>query len=179
MVRDSSLSDIHLADSAIRVVASVQRLLDAAQANHQLTMRTDPPAPSGTPPAVTPIVVPELIQRLTQAREVYLARVDAAADREHLRDVYELENALVLYTYGYWPLAQERLTRVFTEHCAGPNASEGGRRAWSALRRMAADLGRTEEVNRLSAQLHARRCTFESSGTAPARGSSTDGIGTE
>ncbi len=167
-VRDSNLDDAHLSESARRVVESLKRLLDGAEANHQIEIRTTPPDPAGTPPTVTPTPMPELVQRLAQAREIYLARVDAAADREQVRESYDYNNTLLLYAYGYWPQAKERFTRIFEERCSGPNANESGRVAWINLRNIAVALQQPEEAERLSALLLERRCTFASDGTAPA-----------
>jgi TolA-binding protein len=165
-VRDSNLDNAHLSESARRVVESLKRLLDAAEANHQIEIRTTPPDATGTPPTVTPTAMPELVQRLAQAREIYLARVDAAADREQVRESYDYNNTLLLYSYGYWPQAKERFTRIFEERCAGPNANESGRVAWINLRNIAVALGQLDEAERLSALLLERRCTFAADGTA-------------
>ena len=173
-VRDSNLDDTHLSESARRVVESLKRLLDAAEANRQVELRTTPPEPSGTPPSVTPTAMPELVQRLAQAREIYLARVPVAADREQVRESYDYNNTLLLYAYGYWPQAKERFTRIFNERCSGPNANESGRVAWINLRNIAVALQQPEEAERLSQQLLERRCTFASDGTAPAANPNMD-----
>jgi TolA-binding protein len=173
-VRDSNLDDRYLSESARRVVESLKRLLDAAETNRQIELRADPPEPSGAPPAVTPSAMPALVQRLAQAREIYLARVDARADREQVRDSYDYNNTLLLYAYGYWPQARERFTRIFNERCSGPNANETGRVAWINLRNMAVALQQPEEAERLSQLLLERRCTFASDGTPPAANSNLD-----
>ncbi len=169
-VRDSNLDGSHLSESARRVVESLKRLVDQAVANQQIEVRTDPPAPSGTPASVTSIPMPDLVQRLAQAREVYLARVDVAHDSEHVRDSYDYNNALLLYVYGFWPQAKERFTRIFAERCTGPNADETGDTAYKNLRNMAVALGQPEEVARLASVLRRRQCTFRADVTgAPAQ----------
>ncbi len=173
-VRDSNLDDTHLSEAARRVVESLKRLLDAAEANRQVELRTEPPAPAGAPPVVTPTAMPPLVQRLAQAREIYLARIDPRADREQVRDSYDYNNTLLLYAYGYWPQARERFTRIFEERCAGPNANETGRVSWINLRNMAVALQQPEEAERLSQLLLERRCTFASDGTAPAANANLD-----
>lgn len=167
-VRDSNLDDRHLSEAARRVVESIKRLLDAAVANNQIEIRTQPPTPSGTPPTVTPMPMPQLLQRIAQAREIYLARVDARQDREGVRESYDFNNALLLYAYGYWPQAKERFTRIFEERCSGPNADETGRVAWINLRNMAVAYNNPEEAERLSQLLLERRCTFAPDGAAGA-----------
>lgn len=159
-VRDSSLDDSHLGESARRVVESLKRLSDAATASGALTVRVEPPTPANG--AVQPIAMPDLVQRLAQAREVYVARVDERHDTENVRESYDYNNALLLYAYGYWPQARERFARIFEERCSGENADETGRVAWTNLRNMALALGQVDEVERLGGVIQTRRCSFAS-----------------
>ena len=160
MVRESNAGRTHLVDSARRVVESLNRVCEQLEANHQLEIRTTPPEPVGTPPTATPAVMPDALRRLFDARERYLARVDAQADREQLRESYDLRDAQILYAYGDWSHAKVRLTRIFDASCSGPNANERGRVAWIDLRNMAVALGQVEEAERLSQVLRDRACTF-------------------
>ena len=164
VVRDSNLDDKYLSESARRVVESLQRLVDMAVEQKQLEVRTEPPEASGEPPRVTPVPMPPLLQRLAQARELYLARVDQAHDTEKVRSVYAYNNTLLLYQYGYWTHARERFTQIYEQHCNGPLADESGRVAWLNLRNMAVQLGDTKEVERLGADLRDKNCTFSASG---------------
>lgn len=166
-VRDSNLDDQFLSVAARRVVESLRRLVDAAVARHEITIQTEPPAPTGTPPRVTPITMPDIVQRMAQAREIYLARVDERADSEHVRGSYDYNNALLLYVYGYWPQARERFQRIYLERCSGPNGSEEGQVAYVNLRNMAVALGDADEVGRLARDLTERNCTFAPDGSAP------------
>ena len=159
-VRDSNADRTHLVDSARRVVESLNRVCDQREASRQLEIRTTPPEPVGTPPTVTPAVMPDALRRLFDARERYLARVDAQADREQLRESYDLRDAQLLYAYGDWSHAKVRLTRIFDASCSGPNANERGRVAWIDLRNIAVALGQVEEAERLSQVLRDRACTF-------------------
>lgn len=165
-VRDSNLDDRYLSESARLVVESLKRLADAAAERGEITIRTQPPAPSGQPPVVRPEPMPELVQRLAQAREMYLARVPEERDRERLRAAYDYNNALLLYAYGYWPQARDRFARIFDERCSGPNAAQEGQVAWTNLRNMAVALGDDEELRRLGQLLQDRNCTFSPSGPA-------------
>ncbi len=166
LVRDSNLDDGHLSESARRVVESLQRIVDAAVEQGQLQIRDEAPEPQGTPPRVTPLAMPELLQRLAQARELYVARVPESQDREGVRAAYEYNNTLLLYYYGYWPQAKERFTRIFEERCTGSLANDTGRIAWLSLNNMAVSLEDTAEVQRLSNALRERACTFQASGEA-------------
>jgi TolA-binding protein len=158
-VRDSNLDDQYLSESARRVVESLRRLLDAAVASHQVEIRSAPPEPVDG--HVTPIEMPALLQRVAQAREVYLARVDDAHDSEHVRGDYAYNNALLLYWYGYWDQARDRFRDLYLEHCNGPHGSEVGQTAWQALYNMAVQANDATEVARLSHDVLDRGCTFE------------------
>ncbi len=159
-VRDSNLDDQYLSESARRVVESLKRMLDASVERGEVTIPAEPPTPSGTPASVSAIQMPELVQRVAQAREVYLSRVDERADSEGVRSSYDYNNAVLLYVYGYWPQARDRFRRIYLERCSGPNASEEGRVAWQNLYNMAVALEDTTEVERLARDVIERGCTF-------------------
>jgi len=159
-VRDSNLDDTHLSESARRVVESMKRIVDAAGESGALTTRTDPPEVQGTPPSVMPVAMPELLQRIAQAREFYLARVPERDDSEGVRAAYDYNNALLLYLYGYWPQAKERFERIFEERCDGPDADETGQVAWLSLRNIAVQLQQDAEIERLATEYNTRQCPF-------------------
>ena len=166
-VRDSNLDDQYLSESARRVVESLKRLTEMAEASGELHVRGgegDTPVPSGTPPRVTAMEMPLLVQRLAQAREVYLARVPEAQDREGVRAAYDYNNALLLYYYGYWPQARQRFLHVYEERCSGEIANETGQVAWDSLYNMAVAMGDTAEAERLSRDVQRRGCTFRADG---------------
>ncbi len=174
-VRDSNLDDTHLSESARLVVESLKAIIDRAQENGSLTSREEAPTPSGTPPSVQAIEMPQLLQRMAQARELYMARVSEAQDSQHVRAAYDYNNALLLYWYGYWPQAKERFERIFEERCAGPHANNTGLVAWESLRTMAVAVNDTEEIRRLASALNERQCTFSPTGEAcPPRGPQLD-----
>ncbi len=165
-VRDSNLDDTHLSESARRVVESLKQIVDAAVAQGTLQVREDPPPPEGSPPQVRPTQMPELLQRLAQAREFYLARVSDAQDSEGVRAAYDYNNAVLLYAYGYWPQAKERFERIFNERCAGQYADATGQIAWENMLNMAEALQDTEESRRLANLLTERECTFSPDGAS-------------
>lgn len=166
VVRDSNLDDKYLSESARRVVESLKRLVDTAVESKQIELRTEPPAPEGTPPKVNPVPMPPLVQRLAQAGELYIARVDEAHDVEKVRAAYAYNNTLLLYQYGYWTPAKERFTQIYETRCNGPLANETGRVAWLSLRNMAVSLGDSAEVERLGADLRDKKCSFSPTGQA-------------
>jgi len=162
-VRDSNLDDRYLSESARRVVESLHRITEQAEQRGELTIRDseeDIPEPQGTPPRVTPIEMPLLVQRLAQAREVYLARVPESQDREHVRAPYDYNNALLLYYYGYWPQARQRFLRIYEERCSGQYANATGQVAWDALYNMAVAMNDTAEAERLARDIERRACSF-------------------
>ncbi|HJK96734.1 MAG TPA: tetratricopeptide repeat protein, partial [Polyangiaceae bacterium LLY-WYZ-14_1] len=159
-IRDSNLDDTRLSVSARMVVESLERVVEIAERDGRVDIREEPPPPQGEPPQAVPVAMPELLQRLAQARELYIARVSEEDDTEGVRKAYEFNNALLLYAYGYWPQAQERFTRIFDERCTGPLADTVGRRAWLNLNDMAVALNQVDEVERLSRELQSRECTF-------------------
>jgi len=161
-VRDSNLDDTYLSESARRVVEALKRMVEIAEEKKELVIRTEPPEPQGAPPRVTPMEMPQLLQRLAQARELYLARVDEGHDSEGVRHSYDYNNALLLYRYGYWPQAKERFERIFEQRCSGSTADETGRIAWLDLRNMAVIEQDTDEVERLGQALQDKKCSFGS-----------------
>ncbi|MCG8557481.1 MAG: tetratricopeptide repeat protein [Proteobacteria bacterium] len=163
-VRDSNLDDTYLSVSARLVVEANKRLIEQAERAGQLQLRSKPPDPQGAPPSMRPAPMPQLIQRLAQAREIYRARVQPAQDKEGVRESYRYNNALLLYQYGYWTHAKQRLRTIFDERCVGPDANETGRVAWLNLRNMAVALQDNNEVRRLGQELSQRQCTFAASG---------------
>ncbi|MDQ3036226.1 MAG: tetratricopeptide repeat protein [Myxococcota bacterium] len=167
-VRDSNLDDRYLSESARRVVLALQYMLEDAERQGAVQIRQDPPEVTPGPPArVSPVEMPELVQRVAQAREIYLARVPEAQDREHVRPAYDYNNTLLLYNYGWWDQARERFRRIYLERCRGPLASEEGQVAWVSLRNIAVQLGDTAEVERLARDLQERQCTFTPDASAP------------
>lgn len=165
-VRDSNVDDRYLSEAARRVVESLKRILDAAVERGEVIVRSEPPAPEGTPPVVRPLEMPELVRRIAQAREVYLSRVPAPQDTEHVRDTYDYNNAIYLYVYGYYDQARDRFRRIYLEHCSGPNASPEGQVAWQNLNAMAVQANDLDEVERLAQDLLRRSCTFSPDGSA-------------
>lgn len=159
-VRDSNLDDSHLAESARRVVESLRRISELDAETGRVAVRKDPPTPTGEPLAVRPVPMPEIIQRLARAREIYLSRVSPDKDSEGVREAYDYNNALLLYQYGYWPQATARFARIYEERCTGPEADETGQVAWENLRAMAIATENSEEIRRLATDIQQRGCTF-------------------
>lgn len=165
-VRDSNLNDEYLSEAARRVVESLMRLMESARDRGEFEVRSAPPEAAGDPPRVAAIEMPALVQRVAQAREIYLARVDESHDSEHVRGPYDFNNALLLYWYGYWDLARDRFWRIYQEECSGPNGSPDGLAAIVNLRNMAVTINDLAEVERLARDEASRHCTYTPSGEA-------------
>lgn len=159
-VRDSNVDDRYLAESARRVVESLKRIADRDVEEGRLVIREDAPAPTGEPPSVQPVAMPETVQRLARAREIYLTRVSSQQDTEGVRAAYDYNNAMLLYWYGYWPQAKARLARIYEERCSGPEADATGQVAWENLRAMAMATNDNDELRRLATDIQDRGCTF-------------------
>lgn len=159
-VRDSNVDDSYLAESARRVVESLKRIADRDVEEGRLVIRNEAPQPSGKPPTVQPVAMPETVQRLARAREIYLSRVSPQRDTEGVRAAYDYNNALLLYWYGYWPQAEARFTRIYEERCSGADADATGQIAWENLRGMAMARQDTDEIRRLATDIRERGCTF-------------------
>jgi tetratricopeptide (TPR) repeat protein len=159
-VRDSNVDDSYLAESARRVVESLKRIADQDVEEGRLVIRDEPPPAAGAPPSVEPVAMPETVQRLARAREIYLMRVKPSRDTEGVRAAYDYNNALLLYWYGYWPQADARFTRIYEERCSGPEADATGQIAWENLRAMAMATDDSEEIRRLATDIQERGCTF-------------------
>ncbi|MGB8332551.1 MAG: tetratricopeptide repeat protein, partial [Polyangiales bacterium] len=149
-----------LAESARRVVESLSRIADQDVEEGRLVIRSEPPAPTGAPPSVQPVAMPETVQRLARAREIYLTRVSPDRDTEGVRAAYDYNNALLLYWYGYWPQAESRFTRIYEDRCSGPEADATGQISWENLRAMAIATEDSEEIRRLANDIQQRGCTF-------------------
>jgi len=159
-VRDSNVDDSYLALSARRVVESLKRISDRAIEEGRLLVRDEAPAVTGAPPTAQPVAMPQTVQRLARAREIYLSRVSPKRDTESVRPAYDYNNALLLYWYGYWPQAKARFARIYEERCAGPEADATGQVAWENLRAMAVAEQDSEEIRRLATDIQDRGCTF-------------------
>jgi tetratricopeptide (TPR) repeat protein len=164
-VRDSNVDDSYLAESARRVVESLKRIADRDVEEGRLVVRSEAPSPTGEPPRVQPNAMPETVQRLARAREIYLSRVSPERDTEGVRTAYDYNNALLLYWYGYWPQAESRFTRIYEERCSGARADATGQIAWENLRAMAMATQDSDEIRRLATDIQERGCTFAAGAT--------------
>lgn len=155
-VRDSQVDDRLFAQSARRAVESYRRMLEV----EGIAERTEPPVEGR---AVTATAVPDALQRVARAREIYVRWVDEAEDVERVRDAYAYNNALLLYRYGFWPEAGARLRAIFDARCRSAAASELAGHAWRVMRSMATALDDAAELDRLAADARGGSCPVDRS----------------
>jgi hypothetical protein len=159
-VRDSAQGETHRAHAARRVVESEMRLLDAAIADGSVLIDRDLPEASGTPPRVGPRALPAALQRVVDAREMYLACIDVAHDVERVRDAYALRDGGVFAAYGHLSSARARLSQIVESNCSGPQAGDDGRVAWLMLLSIADATHDSSEEENLRRLVADGECTF-------------------
>lgn len=151
-VRDSPLDGRHRAGAARRVVESERRAVEGGE----------PALPEE--PAARPEPVPEALQRIARAREIYVRWIAPEDDEEHVRDAYAFNNALLVARYGYADAARRRFEALFRARCVGPRASSVGRDAFAALLDDAVRADDAARIQRLARELRERRCAFSPGG---------------
>lgn len=151
-VRDSPLDGRRFAEAARRVAESLARSAERAGV---ILPATDAP---------TPTAVPEALQAVARAREIYVRWVSPGEDLEHVRDAFAFNNALLVQRYGFAEEARRRFGAVFRARCRGPRASSVGLDAFRALLEDAAAREDAARVEALGAELRQRRCTFAPDG---------------
>jgi hypothetical protein len=163
-VRDSSFSEAYLAEAAESVVVCAEVLAHEATARGELVIPTEPPLPSGEPPAVHPIELPPLVAQRMEARDIYLARVEAGADEDetaYSRAEFLLRNAREAYVFGHWDRARPDLAAYYDLRCLHAEDTDEIENVWAALHHIASVLGDADAVAALDADRTERRCRFE------------------
>lgn len=156
-VRDSNLDDRFREQAAFRAVKSFEMIRDQAVRDGSLVIREDPPEPSGTPPTVTAIDLPEVLRELNEARDIY-GRLLPDSGRV---PVFAYQTAQLFYNYGHWEEARTRLTAIYQDFCT---QHEVGYYAWSDLVNIAGSLDELDEAERLASVQLERSCEPPDSG---------------
>jgi hypothetical protein len=162
LVRDASFSDARLADAAKGVVRCADALAHWAEERGDFVTPTAPPTPSGEPARVVPIPLPPPVALLLEARDIYVARVDAAPDSDegYWRSRYLQDNARLAYLYGHWDRARGGFETYYRGECTTPEIGDDLVEAWTALRSIAVVAGDTDAVAGLDVERAERRCRF-------------------
>lgn len=154
-LRDDAASDDRAA-AAVRAVELRQALLDAAIARGEVTLRTEPPEATGSPPRVTPISLPAPVAALVTARGRLLGLVPHTAEGIAQRREHDLANALTVMRYGHFEWARERLWRIYVESCRSDG--DAAESAWTQLYEMAVDEDQRAEAEALADDFAVRLC---------------------
>lgn len=148
----------NVASEAQRQVESLEREVQASERRGEFRVRSVAPTPGGNPRRIPRFTMPPLMVRLVQARDSYVARVNAAADSANVRATYQYNNALLMYYYGDWQQAKQRFVRLYGERCASAQAYDVSTQVFEHLRAIATAEGNTTEVARLTRMASQGRC---------------------
>ncbi len=153
-VRDSSLDDRFRQQAAFRHVKALEAVRDAEENAGTLQISENAPEPEGEPPRVTPRPVPQIIRELNTARDEYITLFPDNDRARRFRD----RTARVLFFYGHWEAARQRLARIYDDYCAEHQESI---EAWRLLINMAGALNDLDEAERLAQMDLDRSCNSE------------------
>lgn len=124
-VRDSEQDNKYQEDSAFRIIKAYEEIIDRMKQAGQLQ---DPPIPdeSNTKAPVTPLPMPEVVQK-------YVAAIDWYTNNLQTDKVDELKYAAAvqLLRHRNWPESRARLTQIAQQFCGTP--SPLGFRAYDAI----------------------------------------------
>jgi TolA-binding protein len=151
-VRDSNLDDRFRAQAAFRAVKALEEIVAAETAAGRLSIPEQPPAPTGTPPAVAAQPIPELLRQLNDARDVH-ARLLPDSGRN---PTFQYQTAQVFYRFGNWEEARRRFADIYQRYCT---TNAVGFYAWQNLVDMAGALNQLDEAERLAQTQIERQCT--------------------
>lgn len=151
-VRDSVLDSRFRLSGAFRAIRALENVRDDMVQEGTLQPREPPPTPTGIPPRVNELPMPEILRTLNAARDAYL-RLDPDSSRAL---TFRFQSAQLLHRYGYWNDARERFNITYS---AGCGEGEPGFRSLEYLVSMADALGDRAEVRRLAEDQRARGCT--------------------
>jgi TolA-binding protein len=151
LVRDSNLDDRFRAQAAFRTIKSLESIRDAEVEAGRLTLREEPPDPSGDPAQVTPIPIPEILQRLNEARDEHQRLLPESARNP----VFRYQTAQVFYRYGHWEEARRRFRQIYDDYCTSNGV---GYYSWQNMVNMAGALNNLDAAEQLARLQTERRC---------------------
>ncbi|MCU0661404.1 MAG: tetratricopeptide repeat protein [Myxococcota bacterium] len=153
-VRDSNLDDKFRADAANMVVVSLDKIIEQQIKAGKVDMRAEAPKPEGTPLAVAPIPMPELLTELMKERETLIAINPQHKDAGK----FKYQSAQNFFRYGFWDEANKRYELVYNEYCkTDPIAYV----SWQTMMNMATDMGNLNEKERLALMQQEKQCTVD------------------
>ena len=120
-VRDSKLDNKYVEDAAFNAVKSYEMALAELQ---QKGAYTEPPLPAvgKTQTPVTPMQIPELVQRLQQAYDVFAQRVPGSGRVPTMT----YKAAEIPLRYLHWDDARPRMEQIVTKYCKDDIGANAG-----------------------------------------------------
>ena len=148
--RDSNLDDKYREECGFKYIKSLEEILAKAEKEGLVSIREEPPEPSGEPPTIERFEYPEILARLMEGREIYVKQ-----NPDHRRTPpFRYQNARMEYIYGHWDEARTNFESIFEAYCA----TEAGGLAWSTLVNMAGALNQLDEAERLAKLQQEKQC---------------------
>lgn len=124
-VRDSQMDNRYQEDAAFRMIKAYEEMIEAQKREGKIQ---DPPIPDekNTKAPVTPIAMPEIYQKYTDAIDWYVQYIknDRVPDLKYAAAVISLR-------YHNWPEARRRLTTITQEYCG--TKADVGFKAYDAM----------------------------------------------
>ncbi len=151
-VRDSNLDDRFRPRAAFRTIKAWEAIRDAEVQAGRLTLREEPPEPSGDPATVTPIPIPEVLRQLSDARDVHL-RILPDSGRNA---VFRYQTAQVFYRYGHWEEARQRFRQIYDDYCTSDAVAYY---SWQNMINMAGALNNLDAAEQLAQMQIDRACS--------------------
>ncbi len=126
-VRDSQMDNLHQEDAAFRMIKAYEEIIEGLKREGKIQ---DPPIPDekNTKAPVTPVAMPEIYQKYTDAIDWYVQYIknDRVPDLKYAAAVINLR-------YHNWPVARQRLTAITQEYCGSKTNVDVGFKAYDAI----------------------------------------------
>jgi len=120
-VRDSKLDNKYVEDAAFNAVKSYEMAIAEMT---QKGLYTEPPLPAvgKTPTPVTPIPIPEIVQREQHAYDMFVARVPGSGRVPTMT----YKSAEIPFRYLHWDDARPRMEAIVTKYCKDDIGANAG-----------------------------------------------------
>ncbi len=124
-VRDSQMDNRYQEDAAFRMIKAYEEIIETMKREGKIQ---DPPIPDekNTKAPVTPIAMPEIYQKYTDAIDWYVEYIknDRVPDLKYAA-------AVIYLRYHNWPVARQRLQAITVEYCG--SKADVGFKAYDAI----------------------------------------------
>ena len=150
-VRDSNLDDRFRNQAAFRAIKAYEALRDQAVDEGTLQIPDEPPEPSGSPLAVQPQPIPEILGQLNEARDIHVRLLSDSGRNP----VFRYQTAQVFYRYGHWTEARRRFRQIYEDYCTSNGVAFY---SWENLVNMAGALENLDAAEQLAQAQLERQC---------------------